>query len=378
MKNEARNWRSIARKIINSFKILESRTLKLWIDKNLPAEEGAWYHDVKFKYIANNISLSKLELKGMVLKDVLEVCEKHREFRVKNEASAQSKDEGRTDRYLLEYFPVNRPYGFFIDRGSKVTIVSTSSVTELGTGNFSYYLAKFAGFNYISKDFDIDPENRESFYNNRWAEPRVDDMTLEERKAAGEMVNKRLRTIYAEKEKLRAAFLSDLESICKDEDHWVICILTQIQGQTNPVDIHIAHARAEGKDSLIHDQETYQELLRTLTSTMQEQFDLTVEETKRFPLVYNKSNGYCNIGYKLRNDGCRCNCMTMRVSSHLMHFDTRMRLAQFIMAKTIHDALTPDGRIPQADIDDMNRPSGRGFSKNEQKVDGTKIYRLED
>lgn len=67
--------------------------------------------------------------------------------------------------------------------------------------------------------------------------------------------------------------------------------------------------------------------------------------------------------------------MTMRVSSHLMHFDTRMRLAQFIMAKAIHDVFTPDGRIPQADIDDMNRLGGRGFSKNEQKVEETKIYK---
>lgn len=365
------------KKIIKSFAVTESRNLKLWIAKNLPQTEGAWYGGVKFKFIGNNISLAKLQLKGMDLKDVLDVCEKNPEFRVKNEASAKSSEDGQVDRYMLEYYPVNRPYGFFINRQSKVTIVSTSSRSELGTGNFSYYLAKFAGFNYISKDFDIDPDNPESFYNNRWTEPKVDDMTLEERLAAGEKVSKQMSEIYAKKKELRDAFLSDLKSLCQGEDHWVFCILSQVQVQDNPVNIHIAHSMADGKDSLVHDTEKYKELLSTLTATMQEQLQLSVEETQRFPLVKKAENGYRNIGYKLQDDGCKCNCMTMRVSSHLMHFDSRMRVAQFLLAKTIHDVLTPDARIPAEDIADMNR-SGHGFSVHEQQVSNTKIYKIKD
>ena len=365
------------KKIIKSFPVSESRNLKLWIAKNLPCAEGAWYEGVKFKFISNNISLAKLQLKGMEIKDVLDVCERYPEFRVKNEASAKSTEEGKTDRYMLEYYPVNTPYGFFINRHSKVTIVSTSSTSELGTGNFSYYLAKFAGFNYISKDFNIDPDNPESYYNNRWTEPKVDDMTLEERLAAGETVSKQIREIYAKKKELREAFLNDLELLCKDEDHWVFCILSQIQNQDNPVNIHVAHSKADGQDSLVHDTEKYKELLDTLTSNMQEHLQLSVEETKRYPLLKRATDGYCNIGYKLQDDGCKCNCMTLRVSSHLMHFDSRMRVAQFLLAKTIHDVLTPEAKIPTEDIADLNR-SGHGFSANEQQVSKTKIYKIKD
>lgn len=364
-------------KIIKSFPLSESRNLKIWISKNLPVSADAWYSDVKFKYISNNISLAKLQIKGMEMKDVLDVCKKYPEFRIKNEASAKSSEEGKVDRYVLEYFPVNRPYGFFIDRGSKVTIVSTSSSSELGTGNFSYYLAKFAGFNYISKDFNFDPDDGESFYNNSWNETTVDDMTMEERLAAGEKLSKEIFERYAKKKALRDTFIEDLERLCKDADHWVFCILSQIQTQQNTVNIHIAHSMAEGKDSLVHDKEKYQPLLENLTHIMQEQLQLSVEETVRFPLIKRNDKGFRNIGYKLRDDGCMCNCMTLRVSSHLMHFDSRVRVAQFLLAKTIHDVLTPVGKIPADDIADMNR-SGHGFSEREQKVRSTKIYKLED
>lgn len=365
------------KRIIKSFSMMENRNLKQWIAKNLPGVKGAWYDGVKFKYIANNISTAKLQLKGMELKDVLEVCEKYPEFSVKNESTAKSSEEGKVDRYMLEYYPVNKPYGFFIDRKSKVTIVSTSSTTELGTGNFAYYLAKFAGFNFISKRFDIDPDNPESYYNNLWAEPKIDDMTLEKRISSGEKIDKKLRELYTKKKALRDEFISDLESLCKGDDHWVFCILSHLQNQENPVDIHVAHSMANGKNSLVHDKDMYQKFLDELTTIMQEHLQLSVEETTRYPLVNKAENGFRNIGYKLRDDGCKCNCMTLRVSSHLMHFDSRMRVAQFIMAKTIHDIITPDAKIPADDIADLNR-SGYGFSEREQKVRETKVFRLKD
>ena len=84
----------------------------------------------------------------------------------KNEASAISVEDGKKDRFMLEHFPVNRLYGYCVDRASNVTIVSTSSRAELCTGNFANYLAKFAGFNYISKEFNA--ADGESYNNNHW------------------------------------------------------------------------------------------------------------------------------------------------------------------------------------------------------------------
>ncbi|MBQ0023757.1 MAG: hypothetical protein KBT29_11030 [Prevotellaceae bacterium] len=111
--------------------------------------------------------------------------------------------------------------------------------------------------------------------------------------------------------------------------------------------------------------------------SLQQHLQLSVEETKRYPLLNRKETGYRNLGYKLREDGCECNCMTLRVSSHLMHFDSRMRVAQFLMSKAIHDVLAPHETLSPEDIADLNR-SGHGFSSREQKVDKTKIFKLEE
>ena len=54
--------------------------------------------------------------------------------------------------FAVEHFTVNRPYGCCIDRGSKITIISPSSLVDPCSGNFAYYLALIGGFNYISRE----------------------------------------------------------------------------------------------------------------------------------------------------------------------------------------------------------------------------------
>ena len=74
---------------------------------------------------------------------------------------------------MVEHFPLNTKYGCFVPRQSKVTIVCTSSFDEVGIGWFTYYLAKFSGFNYISKEIEVDTDELDSFYN--WSkEPLYD------------------------------------------------------------------------------------------------------------------------------------------------------------------------------------------------------------
>lgn len=355
------------KKMVRAFSAGPGQQLKQYLDK-LPEDENAWYKGCKFGYINNNVPVAKFQLKGMELKDILDVCKEYPEFRVKNEASAMSVEDGKVDRNMLEHFPVNRRYGFFVNRGSKVTIVSTSSQSELCTGNFSYYLAKFAGFNYISKDFNA--ADGESYYNNHWKEPFYEGTTLQERIDKGEKVSNEMRKAYKDKATLRNEFLSDLESLCKNEGSWVICILTQVQNQENKVDVHVAHALTDGSFStILTGQDKYTELLSSLNKNLQEELQLTVEETTRYPLI--KRGTYRNLAYKLHDDGCKCNVLTMRVSSHLMEFDVRMRVAQFIMAKTIHDVLEPDHRLLQSEIDDMNRTS-RFYGFADQEIDKVK------
>lgn len=84
--------------------------------------------------------------------DIFDVVESSNNFRLINLAVTQTIDEHPQDKIAVEHFLVNRPYGYCIDRGSKVTIVSPSSLMDPCIGNFSYYLALIGGFNYISRE----------------------------------------------------------------------------------------------------------------------------------------------------------------------------------------------------------------------------------
>ena len=354
--------------MLRAFPVGVGKNLRNYLS-TLPKDENAWYAGCNFGYIVNNVNVSKFDLKGMSLKDILDVCKEYPEFRVKNEASAMSIEGEKRDRYMLEHFPVNRRYGFFADRGSKVTIVSTSSQAELSTGNFSYYLAKFAGFNYISKDFNA--ADGESYYNNHWKEPFYEGLTLQEREDKKEKISKEVEKAYEDKKALRDAFVKDLKTLCSGEGKWVICLLSHVQNQENKTDIHFAHSLADGSCSTITDKEKYDELLSSLSKNLQDELQLSVEETTRFPFV--KRGTYRNIAYMLQDEGCKCNVLTIRVSSNLMEFDSRMRVAQFIMAKTIHDVIEPEHRLKPEEIADMNRTSRfHGFADQEvDKIKGT-------
>jgi len=366
--------KSYHRQMRRAFKAAPGRLFRQYIEK-LPKDEKAWYSGCNFGYINNNVNVTRFQLKGMELKDILDVCKEYPEFRVKNEASAMSIEEGKEDRYMLETYPVNRRYGYFVNRGSKVIIVSTSSHSELCIGNFSYYLAKFAGFNYISKDFNA--ADGESYYNNHWKDPFYEGVTLQERLEKGEKVGKELRKSYEQKAKLREEFLSDLESLAKVEGSWIICLLSHVPNQNSQVDIHVSHSLSDGSCStILSDQSKYDELVKTMNSNLQEELQLSVEETDLFPLV--KRGTFRNLAYKLHDDGCRCNVFTLRVSSHLMEFDTRMRVAQFILSKTIHDVLEPEHRLLPKEIEDMNRTSRfYGFADQEIEKVKDKLFESE-
>lgn len=86
-------------------------------------------------------------------------------LRMKDLGTAQPNSQPSITEFIVETFPVNRPYGCCIDRGSKITIVATTSATEPSNGTFCFYLAMLGGFNFVSKEYDKDPIYMTSFYN---------------------------------------------------------------------------------------------------------------------------------------------------------------------------------------------------------------------
>ena len=59
---------------------------------------------------------------------------------------------------VLVNYKKNRPYGCCIDRGSKVTIVSTSGYTEPMSSWLGYHIAKLGGFNFVAKETETEKE----------------------------------------------------------------------------------------------------------------------------------------------------------------------------------------------------------------------------
>ena len=132
------------------------------------------FHPVKcphtgIKVVPRYLSLATLQSKlNESSSDIIEAVKESYDMRLCNLATTYSVNENQTDKLIVECFPCEgeaRSYGYYISRCSKVTIASTSSVREIGTGHFAYLLAKFGGFNYISKEYTQRAEEEDSFYN---------------------------------------------------------------------------------------------------------------------------------------------------------------------------------------------------------------------
>ena len=341
-------------RMVKAFPSMSNRDLNKYVKGLCEDNPGAWYEGVDFRFIPNNVSAAKFELQGMDMKDIYDVCQKYPDFRLVNEAKAKSMEDGRHDRFMVEYVPINRRYGCCINRGSKVTIVSTSSKYEIGTGNYAYYLAAFAGFNYISKDFDAAVNVKDSYYN------------IEELVGTEEH--------YEEKNKLRKQFFDDLKSLAKDEDSWVICVLSFVPSKANSCYFHMAHSSVAEGDSTVHDEKKYQNLIQSITETLKDELTdgdhtLLGKDSSRYPLLKEKDKDgnliSQNILYKLQEEK-PCNGFVIRISSQLMLFDSHARLVQFMLAKSIKDVLAPDEQLSDDTRKELNR-RGCGFEPYKEK-----------
>lgn len=97
--------------------------------------------------------------------EVVDAVKNSHNYHLYNLAKAFDASDQVADRVVVVACQSNRPYGVCIDRGSNVTIVSTSSYEEPITGWVAYHVAKLGGFNYVSKDVPMDLDVPVSFYN---------------------------------------------------------------------------------------------------------------------------------------------------------------------------------------------------------------------
>lgn len=90
---------------------------------------------------------------GMTEKDIIATVNNTPGFRLANLGATIPVDKNPRDALVVEHFAFNRPYGLFIDRGSRFTVIAPSSFIDDCSGFFAYYLAEIGGFNYVSREF---------------------------------------------------------------------------------------------------------------------------------------------------------------------------------------------------------------------------------
>ena len=260
--------------------------------------------------------------RGMTLDDIIETCNEYEDFRLKNLTAALSDEESAADRFIVEHFPLNRPYGCCIPRGSKVTIVCPTGYSEVGIGWFSYYLAKFGGFNYISKEIEAECSEPDSFFN-------LSPMTLEVQKAN------------------REAFLKDLNDIASE---WVIIIVEHLKDSVNQVDFHFSDALKDGSALTVVDQGAYKAFAERFAAEMKEAFNLETNTcSMRYPLLKK------NLAYTLQKTHPESNYFVLRPSSELINFNSSKLAIAFLAAQLMSEKFDDGRGMTDADAADLKK-----------------------
>lgn len=264
-----------------------------------------------FQIVPQHLSICDIQARmGMKTDDIFDAVESSNCFRLVNLAVTQTIDEHPQDKLAVEHFMVNRPYGCCIDRGSKVTIVSPSSLCDPCIGNFSYYLALIGGFNYISRELgELRPYR--SYY------------SFKER--------------YNQEEYL-PLYMDDLERLTSGNDSWTLTPLAA-SGANEPNYPTVFHFSAggakgdesfEGENLFIKDMVTYKVFYDDVTAELEQKFGLTSDHQRYHDITS------ANVFTRKFADGKGSkNNIIMRIAWSACLWDSR-RIA---IAKTIADAL---------------------------------------
>ena len=346
------------RRMQKAFRRKSDKSLREYLNM-LPDGGGEQFKAVNI--VPQRIPVAKMQVRqGMDLKDIIDTCNTFPELRLKNLADAYSDEENAEDRFVVEHFPKNRKYGCRIDNHSKVTIACTSSFDEVGIGWFTYYLAKFGGFNYISKEIEVDTDELDSFYNLS-PEPLYDKKSLSAYPDNKE--NKEAREVLKQKLENRQEFLADLDTLVQGEDSWVIIFTEHLKTQMNQVDFHLAESLKDGSQSTISNQQQYTLFCEAFAAMVKSAFGFeTALHSSRYPLMKK------NLGYTIRKDHPDRNVFVLRPSSELMNFDDRKLLIAFRMSQIISEQLDYGKGITDDEAKDL-KETGFGYQEKELTID---------
>ena len=259
---------------------------------------------------------------GMTQEAIFEAVNASGDFRIFNMAATIPAEQNPMDRLAVEHFVVNRSYGCYIDRGSRVTIVSPSSMIDPMVGNVSYYLAKIGGFNYVSRELGEVRPYKSFYLASSFDEPGQPE------------------------------FMADINELTSREGAWCVTILAA--SGTNepeyPEVVHIGYGRGRGESALdapdlfIHDIEKADSVFSGIEDILQNEFGWKTERQK-----YHKSD---NPKVYLRHlpSSDTMNAFILRIAWSAMSRDPRrIKMAQ-ALAGILHNELEPDRPVDCSEL----------------------------
>jgi voltage-gated potassium channel len=247
---------------------------------------------------------------GMKENDIFDAVEASEVFRIVNLAATQTSDQHPQDRLAVEHYVKNRPYGCCIDRGSKITIVSPSSLVDPCSGYFAYYLALIGGFNYISREVgELRPYRSYYIFEDKYA---VDENL--------------------------PLYMDDLESLTSREGSWTLTFLVA-SGANEPTYPTIFHFSAggkkgdesfEGENLLVQDMEKYRAIYDDLSAELMAKYEMASDHQR-----YHTAASPNHYMRKFSDGKGSKNNIVLRVAWSACLWDMR----RIEIAKTIADAL---------------------------------------
>lgn len=187
--------------------------------------------------------------------EIVEAVRNSDNFHLYNLAKAYNTEDAPADKVVVVACPHNRPYGCCIDRGSKVTIVSTSGYDEPITSWVAYHIAKIGGFNYVAKEKELNLDNPVSFYNIGGLD---DSPNLQ-------------------------MFVDDIRALAAKEDSWVIPMCFCIGPKTRVHEVHLCYSPVKGDhgfdnpDCTIKDVDRFWAFANDLSKTLEDGFGLKTD-----------------------------------------------------------------------------------------------------
>jgi hypothetical protein len=260
--------------------------------------------------------------------DILEAVKESNCFHLYDTVNASNAADHPESKLVLINYKKNTPYGYCIDRGSRITIVSTSGSSEPPTSWLAYHIAKLGGFNYVAKEIETDPDNPTSYYN-------IPNHT--------ECPNLKL-------------FLDDVSRLSARSNSWVIPILGAIGTKSRPHQFHFCYNSTKKDDSyndassLVKDYTTFDLLYKKVEETMRDKYNYQCDKNEWYAI------GKRNIGNFIKAD----NVFTLRVECFVWMFDNRYLAVIQDLAKCIHEAIEPEHKydIP---FEMLERQEGKDF-----------------